>query len=222
MKALQKYFRNLLLNNKVAREILFQKFEKKFPTAELYWESRYLKNGTSGNGSYGDIAIYKAEILNKFVVDNDISKVIELGCGDGNQLKLLKIPFYIGLDVSLTAIKKCISIFRNDTTKSFFIYNNKAFVDNIQLFKAELVLSLDVIYHLIEDDIYENYMHHLFESSSRFVIIYAWDTTSEKKFHVRHRKFTEWITTNKAGWHLIKKIENNTAPTCDFFIYEKN
>jgi hypothetical protein len=222
IKKVQESFRRSLLNNKVSRQILNENFKRKFPSSALYWETRYRKNGTSGNGSYGDIAIYKASILNKFVAENEITKVIEFGCGDGNQLKLLKFPIYIGLDVSATAIEKCLHIFRNDRTKSFFIYHHRAFADNLQLFKAEMAVSLDVIYHLLEDEIYENYMQQLFTSASRFVILYAWDTEEKQKGHVRHRKFSEWIARNIKDWRLLRRIENTAAPTCDFFIYEKD
>ncbi len=50
--------------------------------------------------------------------------VIELGCGDGNQLPLAAYPQYIGLDVSKTAIELCKIRFACDPGKSFFLYDN--------------------------------------------------------------------------------------------------
>ena len=211
-----------IMKNKITSRILNENFKRRFPSSQQYWETRYLRNGNSGNGSYGEIAAYKAGILNKFVEENNIKTIMEFGCGDGNQLQQFKFPLYVGLDVSLTAIKKCIQIFEKDTSKSFFIYHYKGFADNSRLFQSQLVLSLDVIYHLLEDEVYENYMHHLFSSSTKYVIIYAWDVEGKKNLHVRHRKFSEWIATNKKNWHLVKRIENKAAPTCDFFIYEKD
>jgi hypothetical protein len=193
-----------------------------FPGSASYWEKRYRKNGHSGTGSYGENATYKAQVLNDFVSRNSIKTVIEFGCGDGNQLKQFRFPGYIGLDVSLTAIKKCIDIFKNDPTKSFFLYHPAAFADHQAAFKADLSLSLDVIYHLIEEEVFENYMNHLFSSSGRYIIIYAWDVDGKRKHHVRHRQFTRWIEENVKGWHLVEKISNGKpAGACDFFIYEK-
>ena len=64
-------------------------------------------------------------------------------------------------------------------------------------------------------------MHHLFSSSTRFVIIYAWDVEGRKSQHVKHRKFTVWIEKNIQDFHLIQTIENkDPQPACDFFIYE--
>ena len=38
--------------------------------------------------------------------------------------------------------------------------------------RAELALSLDVIYHLVEDTVYESYMGQLFDSATKYVIVY--------------------------------------------------
>ncbi|KAA9034604.1 class I SAM-dependent methyltransferase [Ginsengibacter hankyongi] len=211
----------LLMSNKLSQSVAVKVSNIAFPGSAAYWENRYRKNGNSGVGSYGKSAAYKASVINKFAAENNIRKVIELGCGDGNQLKQFEFPLYLGLDVSATAIEKCVAIFKQDNSKRFYIYNETTFAANPELFTADLVLSLDVIYHLLEDEVYENYMQKLFSSSSRFVIIYAWDVDGKQKYHVRHRKFSEWIALYKKDWHLVKRITNNTALTCDFFIYEK-
>jgi hypothetical protein len=193
-----------------------------FRGSAKYWEKRYRRNGTSGSGSYGKNAEYKANFLNRFVNEQNIESVIEFGCGDGNQLKQFTFSQYIGLDVSVTAIRTCIDIFITDPTKSFFLYNPAAFIDRHPVFKADLSLSLDVVYHLTEDEVFERYMQHLFSSSARFVIIYAWDVDGKRSQHVRHRQFTRWIEENLKEWHLIEKINNGKPEgACDFFIYEK-
>ncbi|HVZ33768.1 MAG TPA: class I SAM-dependent methyltransferase, partial [Polyangiaceae bacterium] len=76
-----------------------------------YWERRYGLRMTSGPGSYGALAAFKAEILNGFVRQHRIESVLELGCGDGNQLALAEYPRYLGLDVSKTAIDLCVQRF---------------------------------------------------------------------------------------------------------------
>lgn len=220
-KTIKDFIRRIFHYNKIRIWFVNQRFDRKYKSSQQYWETRYDKNGTSGNGSYGEIAKYKAEILNKFLKENDIRTVLELGCGDGNQLKYLQLPRYIGLDISVAAVERCIRIFKEDHTKSFFIYHHSAFADNFNLFRADLVLSLDVIYHLLEDEVYESYMTQLFSFSRKYVIIYAWDVEGEKKLHVRHRKFSEWVKTHETNWLLTQKIGNEKTPTCDFFIYQK-
>lgn len=196
---------------------------RSFKGSTLYWEERYSKGGTSGPGSYEVSGKYKAEILNKFVEEKKISTVIEFGCGDGNQLLLSNYNSYIGLDVSVTAIKKCIEVFKNDKSKSFYQYNSFAFQDNHQLFSSDLSLSLDVIYHVVEDDIFDKYMTHLFNSSKQYVIIYAWDVEGKQRNHIKHRKFTNWIQKHQTNWSLIDKISNslNEGSASDFYIFKK-
>ncbi len=201
----------------------FLKPFRRFPGSKKYWEQRYASGGTSGAGSYGKLAEFKAEIINSFIKNNNIASVIEFGCGDGNQLSLFDIPSYVGLDVSRTAIKFCMRRFKNDKTKSFFLYEPECFADNNNIFKADLALSLDVIYHLVEDPIFELYMKHLFSSSDKFVIIYSDDVTTNQRYHEKHRQFSKWVETNLREWRLINKIKNRypNESCADFFIYSK-
>ena len=193
-----------------------------------YWERRYLEGGTSGSGSYNQLAEFKAEILNEFVAKNHINKVIEWGCGDGNQLKLAKYPVYIGFDVSWTAIELCKKIFENDNTKKFIWCGGDNF-ENVDI--GDMTISLDVIFHLIEDDVYNQYMRRLFTSSNKYVCIYSSNAEGQIAVHVKHRKFTAWIEDNLNGqWKLIKFVKNrypyseelpDTTSFSDFYFYEK-
>ncbi len=222
MRSVKNRLDKLIVTSKIGKFLLKVNFNARFTDSVNYWEKRYLNKGNSGPGSLGACALYKANILNTFVAENSISSVIEFGCGDGNQLANFQFPSYIGLDVSVTALQKCVDLFKVDMSKSFFIYDPKGFVDNAGIFKADLALSLDVIYHLLEDDVFEAYMRHLFLSSSRFVIVYAWNVESKKSLHVRYRKFTDWIESHEKEWVLIQTIENKTnEPICDFFVYKK-
>lgn len=201
-----------------------------FPGSRAYWEKRYVSGGTSGAGSYGVFAEFKAEILNAFVKDNNVESVIEFGCGDGHQLSLASYPYYVGLDVSNTAIELCTEHFRDDNNKRFAIYNPDNFVDSHGIFKAELALSLDVIYHLIEDRIFELHMRHLFSAAEKYVIIYSSNTDGNQVGHERHRKFSEWIDVHLPEWDLLKEIPNRfpysaadgSGSLASFFMYVKS
>ncbi|MFN3831815.1 MAG: hypothetical protein ACK4SQ_06280 [Allorhizobium sp.] len=173
-----------------------------FPGSSSYWESRYARGGNSGAGSYDRLAEFKARVINEFVRENAIDSVIEFGCGDGNQLTLAKYPQYIGFDVSKTAVARCRELFAGDESKKFLM------VDEFEAHIADLSLSLDVVYHLVEDDVFRGYMNNLFAASSRYVCIYSSNKDEWQEPHVRHRKFTEWVEENSRDWVCFKKIDN--------------
>jgi len=217
--AAQKFYQ-FFINSKAGLFLLNKKFFAKFSNASTYWEQRYRNNGNSGVGSYGKAAIYKASLINRFVKDNGINSVIEFGCGDGNQLKYYEFKSYLGYDVASSCIQTCRETFKNDPSKTFSLYEPSNFSTKIN--RAELVLSIDVIYHLVEEQVYQLYMQHLFEASEKYVIIYAWDVDSPQRQHVKHHNFSKWIAVNKKDWQLSKHITGEPGQGyCDFFIYEK-
>lgn len=82
-----------------------------FPGSKQYWIERYEAGRTSGAGSYNELAEFKAEIINAFVVEHGIDSVMEFGCGDGNQLRLASYPSYTGFDANPRAVELCRDIF---------------------------------------------------------------------------------------------------------------
>lgn len=207
------------------------RLDARFPGTVDYWEERYAGGGNSGHGSYGQLAEFKSRIINRFVAENHIASVLEFGCGDGNQLLLAEYRRYVGLDVSRTAIGLCMETFADDPDKSFFVYDPQRFLDNAGVFSAELVLSLDVIYHLVEDAVFESYMGDLFRAATRYVIVYSSDVDGlETNGHVRHRNFSRYVADNVAGWVLEAKIANEfpsdaigeeDGSFADFFVYRR-
>lgn len=193
---------------------MIAKSKSNFPGSARYWEQRYASGGNSGRGSYGEFAAFKADFLNRFVAEHDIRSIIEFGCGDGNQLGLANYPQYIGIDISATAIRLCSERFRGDTSKSFFV------AEPDLAFKADLALSLDVIYHLVEDQVFEQYMTNLFAAATRYVIIYSSDQkrNAQRDLHVRHRPVSEYVVRNSPGWRLESRTDNPFPkhPTLNF------
>jgi len=152
-----------------------------------------------------NLATFKASILNNFVIKNDIKTVIEWGSGDCNQLSLANYKNYIGFDVSQTAINNCKKKFKDDKTKAF-IYMNKNFKNTA---KADLSISLDVIFHLIEDNVFNIYMKNLFDSSNKYVCIYSSNKLMKSGKYVKHRIFTDWIEKYASNeWKLKEYIPN--------------
>lgn len=195
-----------------------------FESTGAYWEERYKAGRNSGPGSYGDVATFKAEALSALIERQGIHRVIELGCGDGHQLGLLKAPEYVGLDISPAVIEANKKLYADDPTKSFI-----AIPDGVvpaELASADLTLSLDVIYHVMEDDLYDAYMRSLFDLSTRWVAIFAVDEEGEllPGGYMRYRKFTDWIQANAPEWKLAEVVDNphkGSASVADFFYFER-
>jgi cyclopropane fatty-acyl-phospholipid synthase-like methyltransferase len=200
--------------------------ESQFETSARYWEDRYRSGGNSGAGSYSNLAAFKADVLNEFVAANAVETVIEFGSGDGAQLELAKYPRYVGVDISQTALALTRRRFAADVSKRW-VHSSEVTDED----RADAALSLDVIYHLIEDDVFDSYMTSLFNSAIRYVIVYASNIESPAPSpHVRHREFTRWIEANRSDFRLLEKIANlypfsdkdpNHTSFADFYIFER-
>ena len=195
---------------------------------QRYWSERYARGGNSGAGSYNHLAQFKADVLNDFVKKNDVKNVIEWGCGDGNQLSLAIYPEYTGYDISKEAVERCRGIFSADPSKSFEWSGKEDFSCDRT---ADLTLSLDVIYHLVDDKVFDAYMRRLFDTSRKYVIIYSCNFEKNHALHVRCRKFTDWIEKNELEkWKLINMMRNkypydeknpDSTSWSDFYFYER-
>jgi hypothetical protein len=189
-----------------------------------YWERRYAGGGNSGPGSFGALAQYKAAFINDFVRDGSIHSVVEFGCGDGNQLALFDVPDYLGLDVSATAIKICEERFRSDPTKRFLLYTSARRHPELRRV-AELSLSIDVLYHLVEPEVLNAYIDDLFESARAYVIVYSTDFEGPHDgVHQVDRKITEIIARRVPEFTLRKRVANplkGDDSMSDFFVYER-
>lgn len=197
----------------------------KFRDSRHYWETRYRIGGNSGEGSRGENARYKSEVINKFVEDHQIGSIIEFGCGDGYQLGMLDVQRYIGVDVSSTIIEHCRKLYVDDGRKSFVL------LDEYQNENAQLSMSLDVIFHLVEDAVYDEYLARLFKASTEYVMIYSTsiDMASTGTPHVRHRDCVADVARRFPEFQRLFDFEANLPPPVRFdrgqptafFIYKR-
>lgn len=177
-------------------------------SSEVYWRNRYKAGRNSGSGSYGRLAVYKAHVVNLIVHQNDISNVIELGCGDGNQAELFEIDQYHGIDVSPHVIEHCKEKFKNRSDWIFSLSGSFSKWERPSIL-YDMSISLDVIYHLVEDDKFEEYMNELISFSKRWVLIYSSDEDRKSDVgHVRHRKYSRWLEENAPEFRLYEHWRN--------------
>lgn len=196
--------------------------------SDAYWEKRYADKGNSGDGSYGKLANFKAEIINGIIKDYRIKSVLDYGVGDGNQYSTLNLDniTYYGIDVSSTAISICKNMFP-DKSNCFMSVNEYKETNTT----CELSMSCDVLYHLIDEDLYHSYLKNLFEFSNKYILIYARNQTKKHADHVYFREFNDYFV-NTYKCTLIKKfpnrypqkilgLDNSTTSPSDFYLYLK-
>lgn len=196
-----------------------------FNGSQKYWVRRYQMGGDSGSGSGGAAATYKARVLNQFVAREGVSRVVEFGCGDGRQLALAEYPEYLGVDISSEAIALCQEQFPDRVHWAFVT------TDRYQGKTAELSLSLDVIFHLVEDAVYEQYLRCLFAASEKFVIIYSSNVADGAGTfrHVRHRavsadvalRFPDFIRLETFEATLPAPVAFNRGVPTTFLVYQR-
>ncbi len=143
-----------------------------------YWEDRYKSGGNSGAGSYGEEAFMKAHVINYWITELGIRTLNEIGCGDGNNLLMYKVPIsYTGYDISFAAVEKC-----NQLTKripnglKYYFTNDMNDID----YQADLCLCLDVWYHQVDNALFNELCQLLFVTNEwKYIIIYSNDTNSQ-------------------------------------------
>jgi hypothetical protein len=94
---------------------------------------------------------------------------------------------------------------------------------------ADLALSIDVIFHLVEDRVFAAHMRALFGHARRFVLIYASNADMMwPAAHVRHRRFSDYVAARFPAWRLIAHVPNrypfdplrpDETSFADFFVY---
>lgn len=172
-----------------------------------YWENRYKtrkktsKGYGSGIGSEGKENEYKTNYVNDFIAKNNIKTVIDYGCGAGNfTIGLTGFEHYIGYDISQSCIDFCINRFKNR--------DNLTFTTDTALLSSdyELGLSIDVLFHQVNDNDYIEHLMMLFRH--KYVIIYSHDTDENKiqNEHVLFRKISKTIAEMFPNYRLTKAV----------------
>ncbi len=168
-----------------------------------YWNERYRKGWSSGVGSEGNNARIKAGIVNRWIAENAIKSVVDWGCGDGTTLSHLEgFDHYTGVDVSEV-------ILRTNAAK----FPGLSFVrlDPRNYLRADMALSMDVLFHQIEDDEFHRHLDQLFSSARKAVVIGSTDDDRGRTAkHVMRRAFTPVVAYRFPQWRLHKQVEGPT------------
>lgn len=183
-----------------------------FKGSKNYWEHNYEKGGNSGEGSYESFAMQKGMLINDFIREHNIKRIIEFGCGDGNQLSYYNLDgiHYYGFDISKKAVELCREKHKHYVNKEFFILDERYIVPEQKNAVCDLALSMDVIFHLVEDTVFFEHLDSLFNSSKKYVMIFGININKikDEPSHVRHRAFVPIILERFPDWKLQKIIKS--------------
>lgn len=144
-----------------------------------YWDERYKNGLTSGYGSYGEQLQKKLNWLEEL----DIKTITEVGCGDFNFGRHLLMMYpdarYTGYDISPFIVN------RNQG-----LYPYASFTNDPKLPKADLVMCIDVLFHVLDDAECETLLNNLDKLWTKYLCITAYERDEDlNSHHVKIRKF---------------------------------
>jgi len=143
-----------------------------------YWERRYSKGGFSGPGSIGNYRSWKWNTILEF--ENSIDDVIDIGCGDLSFWEGRNCSRYIGIDGSPTIISRN----RNLRPSWEFILSS---ADILQPAQGKIVFCFDLLFHIIDDEIYKKILYNLCKYSQDWIFIYTWHKNPFRNIKIRYR-----------------------------------
>ena len=128
-------------------------------------------NGSSGQGSKIDYNKDYISFLKKFILDNNIKNIVDLGCGDFICGKLI----YDDLDISYTGYDTYLKIInyhlKNYSLPKYSFIHLDFFNNKESIINADLCIIKDVIMHWPLDNIY-TFLDYLVESKKfKYILI---------------------------------------------------
>lgn len=197
-----------------------------------YWNARYKDGSAPGAGSRGRLKAFKLDTVQKIVTDYKIGSVVDVGCGDGAQLRELTVGQYRGIDPSEAAIDLAIASAIDAGKKvpqwMYHVMDEEALAAGRI---ADMAVSLDVLFHL-PDAMYEPHLEILFGLAKKYVLIYAPNRCGDKLRLASHMFFREFVKDVKRmfGVEPILHIANPYPPVpgssgndtsySDFYLFE--
>jgi len=166
---------------------------------------------------------FKAQVLNAFVVHNQIKDVVEFGYSYGNDLlqSLLNFPKYSGYDTSMDLWRFYYQKFGGVRGKQYFHYEGTPPATA----SAEMCMSLDVVPKLeFRSDVSEH-LRSVFQCASKYAVIFSsnFDSPVNRDTHSKHHRFTSWVEYEFGDrWKLHGSLVNRfpAQSFSDMYVYK--
>jgi len=170
-----------------------------------YWNQRYSSGGNSGHGSYDEQLTKKLKWLSGL----PIKSIVEVGCGDfnfgSNLLKLYPKVDYQGTDISDVVIKH---------NKIKFPEINFGMVGHCK--PADLVMCIDVLFHTLKDEDYENTLDRIENLWTDYLAVTSYEYDKDLGNHVNIRKFP----VERFGVPIIREVVEEDGQLY-FYLFKK-
>lgn len=174
--------------------------------SEKYWDFRYKEGGNSGYGSYGEQLQKKLD----WICPLDFKTITEVGCGDfnfGSSILKRHPADYLGYDISEVIVERNKHLYPDHT----FLHRR-----NGPIITADLILCVDVLFHIIDTEELEALLQELKNSWTKYLVITAYERDEKMDTHVRIRKFDP----SYFGVPIVREIVEEDG-SLYFYIFKK-
>lgn len=131
-----------------------------------FWNRRYLEGGTSGPGSVGILREWKWKTIGKYA--SAIDDVVDVGCGDRRFWEGRSCARYTGLDLSAVLIQ---GLRQENPELRLICSPAESFQTGVA---GRVVICLDVLFHVLDDDAFQDILVNLTKYSSEWIFVYTW------------------------------------------------
>ena len=168
---------------------------------QIFWSFRYQMFAElgSGVGSRGENLLYKRSLLQTLGIEQS-SSILDVGCGDLEVIRTLKLPNYTGIDVSPQAIE----LARQKRPDLNFVLLEH---DNKYVPAADLVICLEVLIHQQNWKDYQNLINFLVQKTTNQLVVSGY-TTEQPHHNTNHMvNFHESLLDSLSKTRQFSSIE---------------
>jgi hypothetical protein len=165
------------------------------------------------------LARHKADFVNKFIRANQVTDVIDYGCGDTRLLRQLRVPALTGICLAAERLAACRAAAAANPGWRFY-----AGVEVPEDATAGMALSVDMVGRLETDAEFSAYMRALFRAGRDYVLIHAAQNHPAWAASVLNlRPFTDHVRRFFPSWRLAAHVPNPVphSRAADFFVYAR-
>ncbi len=165
------------------------------------------------------LARHKADFVNKFIRANQVTDVIDYGCGDTRLLRQLRVPALTGICLAAERLAACRAPAAANPGWRFY-----AGPEVTEEMTASMALSVDMVGRLETDADFSAYMRALFRAGRDYVLIHAAQTHPAWAASVLNlRPFTDHVRRFFPSWRLAAHVPNPVphSRAADFFVYAR-